>query len=480
MELNRYLRVVRHRLWMIVACPLLAAVTAGVVSFALPPVYEAKVDLAVKPAQLLPSTDPNAPSISATTILATYALFMTEPPLLNKVIADLGLKTTSDELVKQVKVTPDATTALVLHINVQDTNRARSRDVANTLVSEFIKEVNQIQQAETQSTNARSGDTFVVLSPAVLPKNPVSPNKALNVAVAFVAGLLLALGLALLFDYLDQSIKSDAELTDRVGLISLGHVPFLVAGKGKRGELVTLDAQSHAAEAYRALRTGILFSGVERSVKQLIVTSAEMGEGKSRTAANLAVVLAQAGYKTLLMDADFRRPAQHRIFARVRNIGLSNVIIQDAAEEETITAVDAVPNLWLLTSGSIPPNPSELLGSGRMRELIGHLLANFNYVIIDTPPVNAVTDAAILAAYANGTILVVEQGRTTFPAVGRAKQLLDRVGAHTLGAVMNKVRASGSSYAYEYGYYATPQADPSAPDVEPLARVKPSRSARNA
>jgi len=115
-----------------------------------------------------------------------------------------------------------------------------------------------------------------------------------------------------------------------------------------------------------------------------------------------------------------------------------------------------------------------------MRELIGHLLANFNYVIIDTPPVNAVTDAAILAAYANGTILVVEQGRTTFPAVGRAKQLLDRVGAHTLGAVMNKVRASGSSYAYEYGYYATPQADPSAPDVEPLARVKPSRSARNA
>src|SRR2546427_8230794 len=137
MELNRYLRVVRHRLWMIVACPLLAAITAGIVSFILPPVYEAKVDLAVRPAQLLPSTDPNAPSVPATTILATYALFMTEPPLLNKVIADLGLKTTSDELVKKVKVTPD-TVALVLHISVQDTNPGRSRDVANALVAEFI------------------------------------------------------------------------------------------------------------------------------------------------------------------------------------------------------------------------------------------------------------------------------------------------------------------------------------------------------
>jgi succinoglycan biosynthesis transport protein ExoP len=455
MELNRYLRIVRHRLWMIVACPILAAVTAGIVSFVLPPVYEAKVDLAVRPAQLLPSTDQNAAAVSSSTILATYALFMTEPPLLNKVIADLGLKTTSDELVKEVKVIPD-TLALVLHVTVQDTNPAVARDVANTLVAEFVAEVKQIQQVETQSPNARTGDNFVVLSPAVLPSKPVSPNKTLDVAIAFVAGLLVALGLAFLLDYLDQSIKSDEELTERLGLISLGHVPFMVAGKGKSGELVTLDAQSQAAEAYKALRTGILFSGIERDVKELVVTSAQMGEGKSRTAANLAVVLAQAGYKTLLIDADFRRPSQHRIFGRIRNVGLSNLIVQDATEAETITAVEAVPNLWLLCSGPIPPNPSELLGSGRMRAVVAHLVAGFNYVIIDTPPVNAVTDAPILAASTSGTILVVEQGRTTFPALGRAKQMLDRVGARTLGVVMNKVRAAAGAYAYDYGYYATP------------------------
>src|SRR5438552_32357 len=211
MELDRYLRVVRHRLWMIIACPILAALAAGIVSFVLPPVYEAKLDLAVRPAQLLPSTDPNATAVSATTILATYAVFMTEPPLLNKVIADLGLKTTSDELVKEIKVTPDIT-ALVLHVAVQDTSRPVSRDVANTLVAEFIAEVKQIQQGETQSSNARTGDNFVVLSPAVLPDKAVSPNKTVNVAIAFSAGLLVAVGLAFLLDYLDQAINSDEEL----------------------------------------------------------------------------------------------------------------------------------------------------------------------------------------------------------------------------------------------------------------------------
>src|SRR5437870_4742624 len=157
MELDRYLRVVRHRLWMIIACPILAALAAGIVSLVLPPVYEAKLDIAVRPAQLLPSTDPNATAVSATTILATYAVFMTEPPLLKKVIADLGLKTTSDELVKEIKVTPDIT-ALVLHIAVQDTTRPVARDVANTLVAEFIAQVKQIQQGETQRSEEHTSE----------------------------------------------------------------------------------------------------------------------------------------------------------------------------------------------------------------------------------------------------------------------------------------------------------------------------------
>jgi capsular exopolysaccharide synthesis family protein len=137
----------------------------------------------------------------------------------------------------------------------------------------------------------------------------------------------------------------------------------------------------------------------------------------------------------------------------VRNVGITNLIIQDAGESEAVKQVEGVPNLWLLTSGPTPPNPSELLGSARMRELMSKLSQEFTYLIIDTPPVNAVTDAPILASSANATILVVEQGRTTVPALKHAKEMLDRVNAHTIGAVMNKIRASSPAYYYGYGNY---------------------------
>jgi receptor protein-tyrosine kinase len=377
---------------------------------------------------------------------------MKQRPLLEAVSKELGLNIRPEDLAKQITVTPEANTA-ILDVAVRDTNPALARDLANSLTADLIAEVKGFQQQEATLPNSRTGDNLFVVSPAVLPDRPVSPNKTLNIAIAFAAGLLLAVGLAFLLDYLDQSIKTDEELTERVGLMPIGHLLFVPPGKGKRGELVALDEQAPAAEAYKALRTSLLFSTIDHELKEVVVTSAELGEGKSRTAANLAVVLAEAGHKTLLIDADFRRPSQHKIFGRVRNIGLSNLIVQDATEAETITAVDGVPNLWVLTSGPTPPNPSELLGSGRMHELMSKLRGHFTYLVVDTPPVNAVTDASILAAYASGTVLVVEQGRTTFPALKHAKGMLDRVGARTLGAVMNKVHASSGSYAYAYGYY---------------------------
>jgi capsular exopolysaccharide synthesis family protein len=254
---------------------------------------------------------------------------------------------------------------------------------------------------------------------------------------------------------MDQSIKSDQELIGRLGLIPLGHIAYVPVAKVKRSELVSLDPQSPSSEAFKALRTSVLFATIDQKLKAIVITSPELGEGKSRTAANLAIALAQAGYKTLLIDADFRRPSQHRLFGQVRNVGLSNLILQDAGENDAIRQVDAVPNLWLLSSGPTPPNPSELLGSARMRELMSKLWQQFSYVIIDTPPVNAVTDASIIAASANATIVVVEQGRTTFPALKHTRELLDRVGANIVGAVLNKVRASSGSYYYGYGNYGT-------------------------
>ena len=453
MELTRYVRLLRQRLWIIIVCPVVAALVAGIVSFLLPPVYEAQVSLLVRPSQPLASTDPTAAALTSDQISRTYASLMTQRPLLQSVSSELGLSIRPEDLAKEITVTPQPNTT-ILDVAVKDTNPALARDLANHLTAALIAEVKGFQQQETSLPNSRTGDNLLVVSPAVLPDRPVSPNKTLNVAIAFAAGLLLAIGLVFLLDYLDQSIKTEEELTERLGLIPMGHLLFVPAGKGKRGELVTLDAQSHASEAFRALRTSLLFSTIDQELKEIVVTSAEVGEGKSRTAANLAIVLAEAGHKTLLVDADFRRPSQHVIFGKIRNVGLSNLIVQDTPENEAITAVEAVPNLWLLTSGPTPPNPSELLGSGRMRELMSKLRGYFTYVVVDTPPVNAVTDASILAAAASATVLVVEQGRTTFPALKHAKAMLDRVGARTLGAVMNKVHSSAGSYAYAYGYYA--------------------------
>jgi receptor protein-tyrosine kinase len=463
---------------MVIACPIVAALAAGIVSFVIPPVYEAHVSLYIKPAQPISSTDPTTAALTSDQVLRTYATWMTQRPVLDSVDSQLGLGLRYEDLLKKIKATPQPNT-LLLDVAVQDTNPVVARDIANQLVADFIDAVKQTQVSATQSANPQPADNLVITSPAVTPDKPVSPNKALNIAIAFAAGLLLALGIAFLLEYLDQSIKGDDDLIERLGLIPIGHIGWVPVGKGKRSELVALDTQSPSSEAFKALRTGVVFSTIDQQLKAIVITSAEMGEGKSRTAANLAIALAHAGHKTLLIDADFRRPSQHRMFGRIQNIGLSNLIIQDATESDAIASVDAVPNLWLLPSGPTPPTPSELLGSARMREVMSKLWQEFSYVIVDTPPVNAVTDATILASSANATILVVEQGKTTFPSLKHAKEMLERVKANTIGAVLNKVRASSGSYAYTYGYYAASSngraGKAAAPVSEPEAGQAPAK-----
>jgi receptor protein-tyrosine kinase len=436
---------------MLIACPIVAALAAGIVSFALPPVYEAHAWLIVRPVEPIPVDVAGASSLTTDQILRTYADWMTQRPILEKVNADLNLGLRYDDLKKKVKVAPQPNT-LLLDVSAQDTNPKVASDIANQLVVDFVDKVKQTQTQESQAATQRN-DNLIPTASAVPPDKPISPNKTLNIAIAFAAGLLLAVGIAFLLDYLDQSIKSEDDLVGRLGLVPLGHIPFVPTVRGKRSQLVALDARSPSSEAYKALRTSVLFSTIDQQLKAIVITSAELGEGKSRTAANLSAALAQAGYKTLLIDADFRRPSQHRLFGKIHNVGLSNLIIQEATEGEVIKPVDGIPNLWLLASGPTPPNPSELLGSARMRELMASLWHEYSYVIIDTPPVNAVTDAAILAAAANATIVVVEQGRTTFPALRHGREILDRVGAHTIGAVFNKVRASAGTYSYGYGNY---------------------------
>jgi tyrosine-protein kinase len=455
MELRRYLLVLRRSLWLLIAAPLVAALVAGAVSYRMAPVYEAHVALLVRPSQVLP-VDTGVAAVTSDQISRTYAQLMVQRPLLEQVVNDLNISESPESLQHQITITPQPNTTII-DVAASSTNPALARDLANTLVNDFISQIKTIQQQEQSQQNPRAEDNLVVVSPAITPTKPVSPDIPRNILLAAAAGLLLAIAVVVLREYLDQTVKSDDDLITRAQVVPIGHVGYFEAPRQKRGELVVLDPKSPVAEAYRAIRTNLLFSTLDREVKTIVVTSAAPGEGKSRTAANMALALAQAGYRTVLVDADFRRPSQHKIFGRVRNIGLSNLMIQDIPEQELIHAFEDVPNLHFITSGPTPPNPSELLGSGRMRSVIASLRERYHYVVIDTPPVNAVTDAIVLAAAVDGVVLVAESNRTTYPSLVHAREAVERVGGQILGVVVNKLKASQGryydGYYYSYGYY---------------------------
>lgn len=223
-------------------------------------------------------------------------------------------------------------------------------------------------------------------------------------------------------------------------------------------ELVTIsDARSPMAEAFRTIRTNIHYASVDRELKTLLVTSPQPTEGKSTTASNLAVVMAQAGQKTLLVDCDFRRPTVHRIFDLPNSRGLTNLIAEDAPLEGMVTN-SVVDNLYVLTCGPIPPNPAEMLASAKMQKFLETVAADYDKVIIDSPPTGAVTDALILSSMVDGVILVVKSGETVIQAAKDAKEKLTNANAHILGVIINGIKESEGGYYYYY-YYGDDGAD---------------------
>ena len=223
-------------------------------------------------------------------------------------------------------------------------------------------------------------------------------------------------------------------------------------------ELVTVsDARSPMAEAFRTIRTNIHYASVDRELKTLLVTSPQPVEGKSTTASNLAVVMAQAGQKTLLVDCDFRRPTVHRIFDLPNSQGLTNLIAEDAPLEGMVTN-SVVDNLYVLTCGPIPPNPAEMLASSKMQKFLETVAASYDKVIIDSPPTGAVTDALILSSMVDGVILVVRAGETVIQAAKDAKEKLTNANAHILGVIINGIKDGEGGYYYYY-YYRDDGAD---------------------
>jgi capsular exopolysaccharide synthesis family protein len=310
-----------------------------------------------------------------------------------------------------------------------------------------------------------------IVDTAKSPRDPIKPKKKMNLILGVLLGLGLGVGITFIREYLDTSLKSIEEV-ERIGFPVLGSIPLIVPSKisghtdsRKGGEeisriesrLIThLAPKSPISEAYRTLRTNIQYSRADRSIKTVLVTSSGPGEGKSTSVTNLAITFAQMGTKTLLVDTDLRRPVQHGIFKVPLSGGLTNVLIGKLSMEEAIQSTK-VENLSLLTAGTLPPNPSELLNSSAMESFLKAIEKQYDIALFDSPPIIAVTDAAVLATRMDGVILVAKSGGTGKDALLRSRVLLENVNAKIFGVLLNGMNIShmyGSYYYYHHYYYA--------------------------
>jgi capsular exopolysaccharide synthesis family protein len=325
-----------------------------------------------------------------------------------------------------------------------------------------------------------------IIDAAPLPLTPVSPQRKRAVMLAALIGLLLGVLAAVVADRFDDSVQTPDEVRHRLHLAILGSIPRVrdaLFGRTERERfrlISHVEPQSLIAEAFRSLRTNIAFARAHHDLRTIVMTSPGPGDGKSTVASNLATIFAQQGQRTLLIDADLRRAVVNETFDIPRSPGLSDLLVGTARLAETVRAVD-VPNLFVLASGQFPPNPSELLGSPAMRDILEEAKSSFDMVLIDSPPVLAVTDASVISSIVDGTIVVVRVGKTARDAVRRAVAQLRVVNGRVLGAVLNDVDFRSGVYYGGYGYYYHRfYGDESASDMQgnPLRRWRRALSGR--
>lgn len=340
-------------------------------------------------------------------------------------------------------------------------------DTNKTFLANLQKQVSGNDVAAQGSDNNISVTEISIPPPA-----PVSPNRTLTVLAAMFLSTLFGMGLALFLEFLDDTIRTTDEIETYLQLPALAAIPtidslpkrkLLLVGAEESEEqpvnsplLIAADPRSALAEAYRHLRTSILLSTAGRAPKSLLITSSLPSEGKTTTATNTAISLAQTGAKVLIIDADMRRPRLHSIFNIDNNVGLSSLLASELSDADITTAIrqDEKTKLHMITSGPIPPNPAELIGSEQMANLLANLQTRFTHVVVDSPPIASFTDGVLIASMVDGVILVVHAGQSSRQVVRRSRQLLQEIGAKIFGVVLNNVNLNTKdNYYYYQSYY---------------------------
>jgi capsular exopolysaccharide synthesis family protein len=321
-----------------------------------------------------------------------------------------------------------------------------AKEVYDLLVRRF-KETTLTEDMKT--VNVR------IVDKAEVPSHPIKPKKSMNMLLALVLGITAGAGLVFFAEYLDNSLKTPDDVARFLHMPYLGMIPAVegVETNSRSEVFVHREPKSVASESIRGLRSNLLFSKADHMPQVILMTSAVPKEGKTFVAVNLAVAMAQAGCKTLFIGSDMRRPRSHKILNVANGAGLSNILSGVSGTEAVIRNTD-IPNLDIITAGPVPPNPSELLGSKRMSELIGTLRERYEHIVIDTPPSTAVTDAAIMAQHVDGVVVITKAFSTPKELVRSAIEGLQKINAKIFGVVLNSVDMSKEgSYYYQYAYY---------------------------
>jgi capsular exopolysaccharide synthesis family protein len=442
MDLREHLNAVRKRWWLVVGAVVLAIGGATVLTMNSPPRYAASVTFFVS-TPTSGTVDAYQGNLFSEQRVKSYADLLTSDRLARAVLLNTPVDLTPEAIAGRITASPVASTVL-LRATVTDTDRARALQLAQALANQFVV---LVQELETPSGSQNPTVRVEVVAGPRLADAPVSPQPVRNLALAIVLGTLLGIASAELREMLDGTVKDATTLQALTGTPVLATVPYDSRAR-KAPLIVEGGSRSARAEALRQLRTNLQFVGVDQPAKVIVVTSAVPGEGKSVSVCNLAIVLAEAGNRVVLIDADLRQPRLADYLGLEGAIGLTNVL---AGQVELSRAIQqwGSRGLWVLPSGSVPPNPSELLGSRNMAELLTMLRANFDAVIVDTPPLLPVTDAAVVAGHADGAVLLTRCGKTSAAQVRAAHHALRVADARLVGCVLNMAPAGrADSYSY--------------------------------
>lgn len=447
MELNDYIRILRKSWILIITLTLVGVAGAAGFSLLQTPQYSATSKVFVSTQSSGSVTDLAQGNTFTVQRVNTYSDLATTPIVLLPVIAELKLATNEGSLSRAITVAAPLNTSII-EISVSNEDPVLAADIANATAKSLTTVVDRIETPAVE--DATSAVKLTLVQQAIVPGAPISPNVPLNIALGLLIGLAIGISLAVLRHVLDTRIRNERDVESVTDAAIIGGIVY-DAKATSRPLIVQDDPRSPRAESFRTLRTNLQFLDVGQGGRSFVVTSSVQSEGKSTTTANLAIALADSGVRVLLIDADLRRPKVAKYMGLEGSAGLTDVLIGRVALVDVIQEWGR-GRLSVLPAGTVPPNPSELLGSAAMGRLIADLRAKYDVVLFDTPPLLPVTDAAILSRFVGGVILVVAAGRANKHHVHGAISALEKVGSKVSGIVLTMLPTKGPD-AYGYGRY---------------------------